>query len=102
MDTFGAKPLLWNVFRMRSAACQITFILRFPFPQIICGDLIGRLKGASSHHINKSYCNGSFLWQAEYGVFTFSRYINNQKKHHADNTLDTTMENASLDRDSPL
>jgi hypothetical protein len=67
--------------------------------------LIGQLKGASSHHINKSYCHGSFMWQAEYGVFSFSEkalpsitsYINNQKKHHAEHTLHMEMENMPRD-----
>jgi putative transposase len=79
-------------------------------PKLSVATLIGRLKGASSHHINKTYTDGSFLWQTEYGVFSFSekalpsiaRYINNQKKHHADNTLDAAMENASLDRYFPV
>lgn len=74
-------------------------------PKLSVATLIGRLKGASSHHINKSYCDGSFLWQAEYGVFSFSEkalssiagYINNQKKHHAENTLNILMENTALD-----
>jgi putative transposase len=67
--------------------------------------LIGQLKGASSHHINQKYTNGSFLWQAEYGVLSFSektlasivRYVNNQRKHHAENTLNLTMENSVLE-----
>ena len=79
-------------------------------PKLSVATLIGQLKGASSHHINKSYCDGSFMWQAEYGVFSFSekalpsiaRYINNQKKHHAENTLDISMENVNLNGDSRL
>jgi putative transposase len=67
--------------------------------------LIGKLKGASSHHINEKNAQGSFLWQAEYGVLSFSEKalssivdcINNQKKHHADNSLNLTMENIALD-----
>jgi putative transposase len=73
-------------------------------PKLSVATLVGRLKGASSHHINKTYTDGSFLWQTEYGVFTFSekalpsiaRYINNQKKHHAENTLDPSLENIAL------
>jgi len=74
-------------------------------PKLAVATLIGQLKGASSHHVNENYAGGSFLWQAEYGVFSFSEkslsaiidYINNQKKHHADNTLNLTMENITLD-----
>ena len=74
-------------------------------PKLAVATLIGQLKGASSHHVNKTYTDGSFLWQAEYGAFTFSEkalpsivnYINNQKKHHADNTLNMALENMALD-----
>jgi putative transposase len=63
--------------------------------------LVGRLKGASSHHVNRTFVSDqSFAWQAEYGVFTFSekalprivRYVENQKIHHGESTLMDTME----------
>jgi putative transposase len=64
-------------------------------PKLAVATLIGKLKGSSSHHINERYAHGSFMWQTEYGVLSFSEkalssivaYINNQKKHHAENTL---------------
>jgi putative transposase len=73
-------------------------------PKLSVATVIGQLKGASSHHINKTYVDGSFMWQTEYGVFTFSEkalasvvhYINNQKKHHAENTLNAAMENVAV------
>ena len=73
-------------------------------PKIAVAKLIGQLKGASSHHINEKYASGSFAWQAEYGVFSFSEkalptiveYVKNQKKHHSENTLDLQIENPSL------
>ena len=69
-------------------------------PKLSVATLVGKLKGASSHHINEKYAAGSFLWQAEYGVFSFSEkalssivdYINNQKKHHTDHTWNSAME----------
>lgn len=74
-------------------------VLSIP-PKLAVATVIGQLKGASSHHINQNYACGSFLWQAEYGVFSFSErslpvianYVNNQKKHHADKTLDSILE----------
>src|ERR1044071_4731063 len=74
-------------------------------PKLAVATLISQLKGASSHHVNKTYTDGSFLWQAEYRAFTFSEkalpsivnYINNQKKHHADNTLNMALENMAPD-----
>ena len=70
-------------------------------PKLAVATLIGRLKGSSSHHINERYTHGSFMWQAEYGVSSFSEralgsivaYINHQKKHHGENTLDMKLEN---------
>jgi REP-associated tyrosine transposase len=72
-------------------------------PKLSVATLIGQLKGSSSHHVNKTYSDGSFMWQAEYGIFTFSEralpsivdYINNQKKHHVENTLHIAMENVA-------
>ncbi len=69
-------------------------------PKLSVAVVIGKLKGASSHYINQKFADGSFLWQAEYGVFSFSEtslpaiieYINNQKKHHAENTLVNPLE----------
>jgi putative transposase len=73
-------------------------------PKLSVATLIGQLKGASSHYINQRYADGSFMWQAEYGVLSFSEtslsrivdYVNNQKKHHAENTVKLTMENTAL------
>jgi putative transposase len=69
-------------------------------PKLAVSTLIGKLKGSSSHHVNERYAHGAFLWQAEYGVSSFSEkalnsiihYINNQKQHHADRTLNVTLE----------
>ncbi len=73
-------------------------------PKLSVATLIGQLKGSSSHHVNERYLNGAFAWQAEYGVLSFSEkslsrvvdYIKNQKKHHAENTLNMPMENFDI------
>lgn len=80
---------------------HIHLVISIP-PKISVATLIGQLKGASSHHINKYYAAGRFAWQIEYGAFSFSEgslpkivdYVNNQKKHHADSTLNYDMENS--------
>ena len=69
-------------------------------PKLSVATLIGQLKGASSHYINEKH-GGTLVWQAEYGVVSFSErslarvvdYVKNQKKHHAENRLDLAMEN---------
>ena len=74
-------------------------------PSLSVAALITQLKCASSHHINQEYAGGSFLWQAEYGIFSFSEtslsgvavYVNNQRKHHANKTLNVELESMVLD-----
>lgn len=74
-------------------------------PKVAVATIIGKLKGSSSHHINEKYTHGSFMWQAEYGVLSFSEkslsvvveYINNQKTHHAKQSLNSELENISFD-----
>ncbi len=76
------------------------FVISVP-PKLSVASLIVQLKSASSHHINENYTDGSFVWQAEYGVLSFSEkalsalidYVNNQKRHHTDSTLMDAMEN---------
>jgi putative transposase len=73
-------------------------------PKLSIATVVGQLKGASSHHVNDLHAEGSFAWQAEYGVLSFSEkslsaivaYINNQEKHHAANDLQLTMEMMDL------
>ena len=89
---------------IRGISDHIHIAISIP-PKLSVATLVGRLKGASSHHINKTYTDGSFLWQTEYGVFSFSErslsriidYVNNQKKHHIQNTVDRAWENVALD-----
>ncbi len=82
---------------------HIHVVISIP-PKVTVAKTIGQLKGSSSHHINENYAGGSFAWQAEYGVTSFSekalptivKYVKNQKEHHAQNTIQETLENLSL------
>jgi putative transposase len=73
-------------------------------PKVPVATLIGKLKGASSHHVNERYADGAFAWQAEYGVLSVSErslsrvvdYVKNQKQHHAGYTLNMAMENFGI------
>ena len=79
---------------------HIHVVISIP-PKVAVAKVIGQLKGASSHHINENYAEGSFAWQAEYGIVSFSEkalpsiveYVKNQKKHHSENTIKETLEN---------
>jgi putative transposase len=79
---------------------HIHVIISIP-PKLSVATLIGQLKGASSHRVNKIFVSDkSFAWQAEYGVLSFPEkalstlieYVKNQKKHHAENWLNESME----------
>ena len=73
-------------------------------PKVPVATLIGKLKGASSHHVNERYADGAFAWQAEYGVLSVSErslsrvvdYVKGQKQHHAGYTLNMAMENFGI------
>jgi putative transposase len=74
-------------------------------PKLAPANFIGEVKGNSSHFVNFVIKpDFEFHWQDEYGVLSFGeknlpamvRYIQNQKKHHADGTVI-----AALEIDSP-
>jgi len=74
-------------------------------PSISVSELVGQIKGASSHFVNHaiSPLNG-FRWQGYYGAFSVSRshlpkvmsYIAGQKAHHAGGDLWESAETMSI------
>ena len=80
-------------------------------PTVEISGWIGELKGASAHHINHEVCNRKVLaWQTGYGVVSFGTkdlpwvvaYIQNQKTHHATDTLHERLERVEqIQDDSP-
>lgn len=73
-------------------------------PTVLICDLVGQLKGYSSHDINGFFHNGikTFEWQAGYGVVSFGtqhlnwvlEYLAKQKDHHALGTTQDRLERA--------
>ena len=71
-------------------------------PTVLISDLVGQLKGSSSHELNHSNPTRDKLleWQAGYGVVSFGtrdvawvvEYIRNQKEHHARGTVPDRLE----------
>jgi putative transposase len=71
-------------------------------PAIAVADWVKHVKGTSSFAVNSMFpsAESHFRWQSGYGVLTFGtknlpfvvRYIQNQKQHHADGTLQTYLE----------
>ncbi len=101
--TCGAKPTRLNVSPTLLMGCRSTFTWLFPPPpKLAVATIIGKLKGSSSHHINHAILSEKgFAWQAEYGAVTFSErylpevvaYVQNQKQHHAEQTIWANLEN---------
>ncbi len=73
---------------------HIHVVISIP-PRFSISTVIGRLKGASSRHINAIQPGVCFAWQEEYSVFSISEsalekvigYVRGQKQHHAENKL---------------
>ena len=70
-------------------------------PKVSLAKFVGDVKGNSSHYVNHVIKPDlAFYWQNEYAVLSFGernlsaivRYIHNQKKHHAEGTLQPPLE----------
>ena len=77
-------------------------------PTLNISEWIGKLKGASSYHVNHELVNRKLLdWQRGYGVVSFGtkdlqwviNYIRNQKEHHAKGTTVERLEKITNDDD---
>jgi putative transposase len=74
-------------------------------PTILISDLVGKLKGASSHEVNQKLGLGRKVleWQSGYGVVSFGtkdlewvkEYVRNQKEHHATGRVYARLERIS-------
>jgi REP-associated tyrosine transposase len=79
-------------------------------PTIAVAQLVGQIKGASSHAITHAFRSDHlFQWQGSYGAFTISQrsvsrvcaYILAQKTHHAHSTLINALEYCADPDDPP-
>jgi REP element-mobilizing transposase RayT len=76
-------------------------------PTIGISELIGQLKGASSHEVNERQGRKAIQWQAGYGIVSFGtkdlpwvvEYIRNQKAHHANGTIVDRLERITTEVD---
>jgi putative transposase len=78
-------------------------------PTVLVSELIGQMKGYSSHEVNQGFGGGAerFAWQSSYGVVSFGtrdlpwvvRYVENQKQHHARRTTFERLERVEGEED---
>jgi putative transposase len=79
-------------------------------PTILISDLVGKLKGASSHDVNQRLGTGQKIleWQPGYGVVSFgtkdlewvTAYIRDQRRHHAQGNIHDRLERITSDENS--
>jgi putative transposase len=75
-------------------------------PSLALSDYVRLIKGSSARYMNANFPDSStkFRWQNEYGVFSISQknldlaiaYAQNQKRHHAENTIFSHLEPDAL------
>lgn len=69
-------------------------------PHVGIDELVGAMKGASSHEANKQARMKALKWQRGYGAVSFGRkqlpwvvrYVLNQREHHAQGTVQERLE----------
>ena len=88
-EQFGAKQLALNM-----TADHVHLLVDFQAAMVL-SDFVHDVKGGSSYYVNKKSAETSLRWQRGYGALTVDedavpiviRYIENQKKHHANNDI---------------
>ncbi|MFN8374106.1 MAG: IS200/IS605 family transposase [Anaerolineae bacterium] len=90
-----------QVFAVNAMPDHIHIAASIP-PKIACARWVKNIKGAASFEINKLFPNLElhFQWQGGYSLHTFGAknmqfvvgYIENQKSHHAANTIQPYLE----------
>ena len=76
-------------------------------PKLSIADFVKHIKGGSAHKLNHSHpgANPKFRWQNEYGVCSLGSkqldraiaYVHNQKDHHKNGTIISSLETATGD-----
>ena len=77
-------------------------------PTILISDLVGQLKGGSSHDVNQQMGRDKVLqWQSGFGVVSFGtrrldwvlEYIRNQREHHERGSIHERLERITQEDD---
>ena len=79
-------------------------------PTILISELVGQMKGSSSHETNQRFGSKVLEWQTGYGVVSFGTkdldwvrtYIRNQREHHARGSAVDRLERITSDDDGRL
>ena len=89
---------------------HIHLVVSIP-PTLAIADFVGQLKGSSAHYLNHGLPDSAikFSWQRGYGVFSLGgkqlaqavSYVSNQKAHHLQGTIISSLERDSDQDDAP-
>jgi putative transposase len=99
------QELKCEVLALGGVTDHIHLFVRFP-STISVAELVKEVKGVSSHLVTHQIDVGEFFkWQGAYGAFTVSKdlaakvktYVEQQKEHHAENTLFPEWEKTTSD-----
>jgi putative transposase len=101
-----SKALGGTVYAVNGIADHVHVAVSFP-PTVSGAGWLRQVKGLSAHNVNDLFPNSDshFRWQRGYGLLTFGKrnldtvvaYIENQKSHHALNTLQAYLEQTDDD-----
>ena len=88
-----------EVLAMGGVEDHVHLLVRMP-ATVSLAKLVNQVKGASSHLLTHQTGNEAFKWQGGYGAYSVSwehvpavkRYIEHQRIHHSDDTLDPVLE----------
>lgn len=97
-----ARRLGCDPVHVGGVADHVHVLLGLP-PSLAVATRVQRLKGASSHMLNKEFAELAFRWQGGYGAFSVSRsgyeacrdYVINQQHHHSALTLQSDWESTT-------
>jgi len=111
--TAMVEPIVFEVIRRKSAALHSPILAINGIedhihvavsiaPSVAVAEWIRSVKGLSTYEVNNQFLDAEsrFRWQKSYGVLSYGekhlplviRYIEHQKQHHADQTLQPYLE----------
>jgi putative transposase len=98
--SYAAQTAGVRVHAVNGTADHIHLAVSIP-PTLNTSEWLGKLKGASTHHVNHRLINRrAFGWQQGYGVLSFGtkdlpwvvEYVQRQKEHHTAGTAQERLE----------
>lgn len=104
-----AREMGVHIYALNGWTDHLHVIASIP-PRLAVADVVKRLKGASSHHLNHREGAGEpFRWQRGYGALTLGHrqlpraraYVERQKEHHREQTTNAWLERTDAFEDGP-